>query len=159
MKIKTSELTGTALDWAVAKAQGFRVRKNPFTGTVFDKHLNFYWVDEVDGAEVLRDVGWIKPGYLSDYRPSTDWAQGGPVKEREGIATRRSNGKWYAMLSDDLGDGERAQWSKFTFRNVPRSASTSRQCRFEGATELQAAMRCFVASKLGDEVDVPGELT
>jgi hypothetical protein len=30
--------------------------------------------------------------------------------------------------------------------------------RFDGQTELIAAMRCFVASKLGDVVDIPEEL-
>lgn len=130
--IKVSEANNTALDWLVAKCEGF----------------------------VLPDMTHSLYDWFKAYGPrySTNWAQGGPIKEREGIATRRSKGKWYAMLSDDLGDGERAQWCKYTFKGVPKGASTSRRCRFEGETELQAAMRCYVASKLGDTAEVPDEL-
>lgn len=131
MKIKTADLTGPALDWAVAKCQ-------LFFGDI-----------EINGC-----VWWKELPYL----PSTDWAQGGPIKEREGIATRRSKGIWYAMLSSDLGDGERAQWCEYTWRGLNLSDSKPRPVRFKGETELQATMRCYVASKLGDEVDVPDEL-
>ena len=62
--------------------------------------------------------------------PSTDWAQGGPLIEREGITTAPDDeGEWVAHQ-----DG---QFVSF------------------GATILIAAMRCFVASKLGDEVEIP----
>ena len=56
---------------------------------------------------------------------SKDWAQGGPIIERELIAI---HGDWKATL----GEGT-----------------------YEGPTPLIAAMRCYVASKLGAEVDVP----
>ena len=126
MKVKTADLTGAALDWAVAKCETSEIAEND------------WWFDH--------------KGYF------TDWTQGGPIIEREGIATRKSKDKWYAMLSSDLGDGERAQWCQYTFRNVPSTASGSRRCRFDGPTPRIAAMRCYVASKLGDEVDVPEEL-
>lgn len=66
------------------------------------------------------------------HRYSTDWSQGGPLLERE-----------IARL-EDLGDeGWEACGYGFTAT---------------GPTPLIAAMRCYCASKLGDEVEIPDEL-
>ena len=69
------------------------------------------------------------------FQPSTDWSQGGPIIEREKIGVWPSesiSGQWGArMLNTYI---------------------------MYGPTPLIAAMRCFVASKLGDEVEVPEEL-
>jgi hypothetical protein len=74
-----------------------------------------------------------------EWRPSTDWAQGGPIIEREGIDICTSNrGGWIATLITD--------WEEGAF------------VRGEGDTCLFSAMRCYVASKLGDEVEIPKEL-
>jgi hypothetical protein len=71
---------------------------------------------------------------------ATDWAQGGPIIERDGIDICTSTrGGWIATLITDWEDG--------TF------------VRGEGDTCLIAAMRCYVASKLGGEVEIPKELT
>lgn len=134
MKILTKNLIDGPLDWAVKKALG-----------------------DI-GIVVMREGKWLAREE-GKHHYSTDWSQGGPILDREGIATRRhSNGTWYAMLSSDLGDGERAQWCQYTFKNAPIASGTSRQVRFEGPTPLIAAMRCHIASKLGYEVDVPEEL-
>jgi Protein of unknown function (DUF2591) len=100
MKIKTSELTGAALDWAVA--------------SYADKHVT------------IGDICW------GNYSPSTDWAQGGPIIEMH-----------ISRLEDLSDDG----WEACGFGFVAY-----------GPTPLIAAMRCFVASKLGDEVEIPDEL-
>jgi len=92
--MKTSELTGAALDWAV--------------------------------AEIEKPIWW----HGKTYQPSTNWAQGGPIIEREGLTLD--------------------QWDDY-----PRWRSGNSY----GTTPLIAAMRCYVASKLGDEIDVPAELT
>lgn len=97
---KTSELTGAALDWAVAVAEY---------------------------------------GYGADYKTnkySTDWAQGGPIIEREniGLTYAASIPCWYAT-----------------------SQKGKRFLRL-GDTPLIAAMRCYVASKMGDAVEIPEEL-
>jgi hypothetical protein len=68
------------------------------------------------------------------YQPSSDWAQGGPILDRERI-----------NLRDDGGD----QWA----------ADDSIRAATYGLTPLVAAMRCYVASKLGETVNVPEELT
>ena len=112
MKIKTSELTGAALDWAVAVCE--------------TRHH----------VRVLGSVSFIKNiDALIKFTASTDWQQGGPIIERELIETTR--GGAYAEH----------------FWKATRNSITA-----YGPTPLIAAMRCYVASKLGGEVDVPDAL-
>jgi hypothetical protein len=112
-EMKTSELTGAALDWAVAKCEGIGL-----------------------GPRGL--VVYYYEGEPAMWRPSTNWAQGGPIIEREKIRLDTTwnceDGHWSARM-DTVGG-----W-------------------WLGDTPLIAAMRCYVASKLGDDVDVPEELT
>jgi hypothetical protein len=69
---------------------------------------------------------------------SADWALAGPIIEREKLCITASvEGDWTAFCVSDEMD---MQWI----------------CR--GPTPLIAAMRCYVASQLGDEVEVPEEL-
>ena len=110
MLMKVSDLTGAALDYAVALAEGC-----------------------VYGL----------PGTIHAFSPSTKWSQGGPIIEREKINTH-SNTTRMAKYPD-------SDW----LADCPEH----RQCvSFTGQTPLIAAMRCFVASKLGDEIEVPDEL-
>lgn len=68
--------------------------------------------------------------------PSNDWSQGGPIIEREGIdVSYVSKSDWFAS--------KRENHEKLYF----------------GISPLVAAMRCFVASKLGDEVEISEELS
>ena len=109
MKIKTQDLTGAALDWAVAKCE--------YPEQSINTALGFPYL------------------VFGRFNPSTDWAQGGPIIEREGILFARTN------------DGEMYRaWI------VRRNASAI------GPAHLIAAMRCYVASRLGDEVDIPEDL-
>ena len=110
--MKTSELTGAALDWAVARCEGIPKRK---VG--------------VSGGVVFTVAG--------DYCPSTDWLQGGPIIQREQIIVAP-----YA----DAPFGPIAGWGALQWGHTGVS---------KGATPLVAAMRCYVASKLGDEVEIP----
>ena len=110
--MKTSELTGAALDWAVAKLEGDMVP---------------------DGGVMIQT--W--PFY------SSDWSQGGPIIEREKIDLR-----WDVTLENTDGHWIAEWW--------PDEEDDSRIWGFcSGPTPLIAAMRCYVASKLGDEVEVP----
>jgi hypothetical protein len=69
---------------------------------------------------------------------STEWAQGGPIIELERICLR------------DTGDEDDLMWE----------ATDQRESTyFRGPTPLIAAMRCYVASKLGEEVEVPDGLS
>ena len=94
--MKTNELTGVALDWAVHVA--------------------------LNGS---------CEGY-AEHEYSTNWAQGGPVIEREKITLEWTGEDWMAYIKHDD--------------------------EFFGLTPLIAAMRCYVASKLGDEVGVTDEV-
>jgi hypothetical protein len=139
--MKTSELTGAALNWAVAQAEGDKVYR-PRLGRPSDWDKEAYlkdgsddrWVVRVQNPRVAHFVDWT-------YAPSTDWMQGGPIIEREGI-----NLDNYA---------KNPQWSAWT----PAPERDSGEAQAYGPTPLIAAMRCYVASKLGAEIDLPKELT
>lgn len=101
MLIKTTELAGQALDWAVATC-----KKPEWLGNQAETYVT-------------------KCGFS----PSINWAQGGPIIENEICRLEDiTNGLWQAEA-----------WGLIV----------------EGPTALVAAMRCYVANKLGDEVDVP----
>lgn len=111
--VKASNLTGAALDWAVAKCEGNLI--------TFDRY----------GPS----------GQWEMY--STNWAQGGPIIDRNEIGIRRnapcSHGREWEASPSVTAKGAGGRYGY-------------------GPTPLIAAMRCYVASKLGDIVDVPEEL-
>ena len=127
MKIKTTELKGTALDWSVAKA----LKRGPeYDLAAFGTVFRGWWLTQ--GGEYER-----MPSY------STDWSQGGPIIEREEIGTKRrapcmKGEEWEAMGS-------------ITAKGAGYLCAI-------GPTPLIASMRCYVASKLGAEVEIPNEL-
>ena len=128
MKVKTSELTGPALDWAVAKCEG----KN---GVLHD-----------DGITRCIVVAAPSGVYKGTWRPSINWAQSGPIVERE-IGNLWKHNK--------LDPNEPDVWTAAAYHKTPDGTMLYYE---DGPTPLIAAMRCFVSSKLGDEVDVPEEL-
>lgn len=106
--IKTSELTGAALEWAVAKCEGEVI--------------------------VISCTGRPRNTNAEPFNYSTDWSQGGPIIEREKIEIiPLCPGTWRAVAMG--GD-----W-------------------YNGRTPLEAVMRCYVASKMGETIEVPEELT
>lgn len=131
MKIKTAELIGKPLDWAVAKCEG------EVTELCFD---GFTWGFKLNGQLKVMAKGWAQSMV---YLPSTDWSQGGPIIEREEIGIRRnapcSKGREWEASPSITAKGAGGRWGY-------------------GPTPLIAAMRCYVASKLGEEVEVPEEL-
>lgn len=134
MKIKVSDAGGAQLDWLVAKC---------WYSDEYDKDRVFLYHSGFDGAKhtvrianqetCTRDLSF-------EWEPTTNWAQGGPIIEQEEICTVICTwnspwyGKWNATCNKDGSVDE------------------------NGPTPLVAAMRCFVASKLGAEVEVPDEL-
>ena len=123
MKIKTSELIGDTLDWAVALIEYPEWKEQGYL-EVFPYDLHF------DDGEV--------------YSPSTDWTQAGPIVEREKI-------EWQWLPSSHKAHQYGAR--------KPSLGGLNRTFCMDGPTILIAAMRCYVASKLGDEVEIPEELT
>jgi hypothetical protein len=90
-----------------------------------------------------------KPMSKGNY--TTDWALGGPIIEREKI------GVWWAT---HYVDEDGVEYGNHWYAEVgcTDENADSRYCGVaDGPTPLIAAMRCYVASKLGDEVEVPDE--
>lgn len=116
--MKTSELTGAALDWAVMTAEG----PNSFAAC-------FYY----DGNTPLfrDDQGELPYSWM----PSVFWDQSGEIIEREGISIQfrppGSMHEWVAFCGDSFKGG---------------------------TTPTVAAMRAYVAEKLGDAIAIPDEL-
>jgi len=121
--MKTSELKGAALDWVVAQIE---------SGAGPDK----------------AEKQWRYFGRV--FHPSTDWAQGGPIIEREELS-----------IEPQYTAGGLECWVayghnlRYTEQGNYIQGSDNRQY---APTPLIAAMRCYVASKLGDTVDIPDEL-
>lgn len=148
--MKTSELTGAALDWAVAKCEGMPERIVFGRGSVRDTG---YCVERPNGTRlfyVLRNVWnrWFDKCEthpwgegVGVWTPSTNWSQGGPIIERERIE----------LVFDCNGPDILWEAKKYTFDGTLLWNDY-------GSTPLIAAMRCYVASKLGDEVEIPAEL-
>ena len=110
--MKTNTLTGAALDWAVAWAENITIKH--FSGV-------FYLLDG------------------DEWNPTRNWAQGGPIIEREGISVLYQTG---VCMTASI--------------NGPYEQSVGH--RHKGNIGLLVAMRCYVASKLGDTVEIPEEL-
>ena len=105
MKIKTSELTGAALDLEVAKCEATS---------------------------------------LPAYSYSTNWLFGGPIIEREKMKVYPNvGGTWSAQIRHE-------ESHPLVSHKVIAGWTNS-----AGHTPLIAAMRCYVASKLGNEVEIP----
>lgn len=110
MKIKTSELTGERLTYALLVAEGLAV----YTDLEKFKHRKTgVWLGDYDYRDMAMDI-----------------------IEREDISLRAP-------------DSTRKHWE---------AVRTFIYAESIGATASIAAMRCHVAAKLGDKVDVPDTL-
>lgn len=130
MKIKVSEATPKQIDWMVAKCEGVRVSVPQSHGKL-EVHFS------ATNGEVV-------------YSPSTDWAQGGPIIEREGLSV--------AYWGERSKFGQHDKKERFWECRHPSHRTHSRRTVGFGPTPLIAAMRCYVASKMGEEVEIPDEL-
>lgn len=114
--MKTSELIGPALDWAVAEAEGYE-----------------------RAVSASNKVIILREGVVDYFDPAGNWGWGGPIIEREDMefilakqGGHHESAKWMAVINNS--------WFGF------------------GENHLIAAMRCYIASKLGDEAEIPEEL-
>ncbi len=153
--MRVQDLTGAQLDRAVAKAKGtlgqkparcfdckyYEERQGRYDAIQYCHHPK---MDFEDGSGALRT--WPSDNETHEQCPinpltaepfSTDWSLAGPIIERERISIRQ----WtnvpivHAYMPQDD-----APWAS------------------DGTSPLIAAMRCYVASKLGDEINIPEEL-
>jgi hypothetical protein len=122
--IKTTELSGKALDYAVAICLG---------GTNFwYDTVATYWIT-IYGKSRAFSNSWGK----ASFAPSTNWDHAGPIIEQL-IAQKCS------LLTTKFDKPACFHW---------QTGKT-----YIGETILIAAMRCYVASKLGETVDIPNNL-
>jgi len=112
--VEISKATTTQLDWLVQSCLPNR-----------GMSVTHYWTDTFDGEDYF-----LIPEY------TTDWSQGGPIMEQEGIAT-------YPMPGGVGGKWRAEKYGKFLAA---------------GPTKLIAAMRCIVESRLGKKVEIPAEV-
>lgn len=139
--MKTSELIGRHLDWAVGTACGLPVEVCQIFqyGRPNGKHYISIGETDRDGSEV-------------DFNPCEEWSQGGPLIEDHNIEIVRGN-PLYFPKGNENGEHYEALW-------IAKMAGLSglHPNGVHGQTPLVAAMRALVASKLGDEVEIPEEL-
>lgn len=160
MKIKTADLIGPALDWAVAKCQGVGIQRP---------------------ARVMVNAGGYGPNgraqqyvyskaFGNKYSPSADPETGWPIIDENSISVIR--------IEDDYGQdakgfcnnnripvwgavmGQHGALESYNSYGEPCGSTyeiPEDDCSY-GPTSLIAAMRCYVATSLGDEVEIPEEL-
>ena len=125
MRVKTRELSDATLDWVVATIEGMTNLR----------------LSENTGKPIVDVPEWGAMS-LADLAFSSNWELAGQIISRENIDIRRN---WPEL--DRTGTLQGRSW--FSERLNPDYV-----IHF-GSTPLIAAMRCFVATKLGNEVEVP----
>ena len=140
MKIITSTLNGYALDWAVAQCV-YAHDSGPYTPHAHAAPT-LLKLSDAEGPSWVYYLG-------QQWNPSTNWAQGGPIIEREWIATghHQSMDGAYVWTASSWTSSHR--W--LSGEGGPHGG------HYYGPTPLIAAMRCY-AAKLGDDFDIPDEL-
>ena len=127
-------LEDAALDWAVATCDKLPIVADPMAFGIKSANGGYWVWNNFPGGDCQR-IG-------HEYSPSTNWKQGGPIIDRLFKETASASGGTTEeglvifWIRDENGD-------KYTRA---------------GPTLLIAAMRCYVTSKLGDEIEIPEEL-
>jgi hypothetical protein len=169
-KVTTKDLTGIALDWAVATCEGYILTTDGIS------HL----VEKEGALSILGPT--TSGGRPCGYSPSSYWAQGGLIIDREGIDIHQVKKRPFQTFA--YSESTKARYpegeisatpSGARFIRVPRTPGPNdgkwtarmsvdhhpfgwKKDDFMSETALKAAMRCYVASKLGDSLEVPAEL-
>ncbi|MGF6282266.1 type IV secretory pathway VirJ component [Pseudomonas frederiksbergensis] len=123
VEVPARGLSRAALDWAVAVAEGLKPALTP--------------PNYGDGESLV---------YIVDtdplYRPSTDWSQGGPLRDKYRVAV-------YEVDGGNVAATLRGESPTFWIDEGSSDADAT------GRTALIAICRAIVVSKLGDTVSVP----
>ena len=142
MKHETAKLSGAMLDLLVAMI--YRMPHNHITDVTGLGH------SESGCCYAAQPVGDGRRFEILPFRPSALWADGGPIIEREGIATEPNDDFCDVGRSDKSGLG--TAWSA-VFAHDARADGCQRSFA-TGPTPLIAAMRVFVIGKIGDTVEL-----
>lgn len=136
VEVKTADLVGAALDWAVAHStKAWTWAHEWFPTMTLDP--TFRGVsDNAPGGRVRLVPNNPMRQDSQEFSPSTDWSQGGPLIEKHQVCTGWAGDKPLAFT-----------------RNTKYSEGVT-----VAPTLLIAACRAIVASVLGETVSVPKEL-
>lgn len=120
-----------------------KIKVSEASGPVLDWMVEFAMLaDRVPNTSQRASIA-SRNRRVSEVGYSTDWSAGGPIIEREEIGTERRapcmKGEEWEASGSITAKGAGYRYAV-------------------GPTPLIAAMRCYVVSKLGDEVEVPEEL-
>lgn len=129
LKVNTSELSGAALDWAIAVQEGRTVVLDPMAFKTGSQSGHWVWEEKEENKKNIYQIIGL------DYSPSSNWEQAGTLMERHNVypscyhgCDKNNPNKYQA--------GEDVSW-----------------CR--GDTPLVAVMRSLVRAKVGDEIYIP----
>lgn len=136
--MKTSELTHDALVAAVAMCLGYTNLHKIEGRWKHEPQFAMTPPNPLYGVMELWEIG-------SD----CDWEWFGPIIEREKLSIE------YMAGAGDAGADVWVANMTYPDKEFGGVAFSEEQ----GPTPLIAAMRCYVASKLGDDVEIPSELT
>lgn len=133
VRVSIGELSGARLDWAVARCEGYTLTTDGISQLV-----------EKDRKLTILGPATCGQGIPCGYSPSSYWVQGGQIIERQRISLH-----FCRDLRDRNGLYIDAEMSTHSFHGYWRGNHDK---------PLVAAMRCYVASKFGEEIDVPTSL-
>jgi len=154
--IKVHDLSGAALDWAVAKCEGEKYEASiSYDGIGNEYPATRYSTDPAQAWPIIEREGIsirkiVTPPFSVFATRHYDAAKGDEIVRPKGYKhdmVRRPNpphkyeGWWLAKMP--IGTGSNDSWSTENFLSP---------------TSLVAAMRCCVESKLGKEIEVPANL-
>lgn len=132
---KVDELDGAALNIAVAIAAGREWR-----------------IHETYGFQVHEVPTRGGASYWTTFHPSMSWSDAGPLIEAECIALSPPTSPVHRNGGPNAGNGISGIWGATTWH---KGANGRRAIAHHATSPLIAAMRCYVASKLDDTVELP----
>lgn len=153
IEVKTADLIGPALDWAVARSEGFEWTDNPCVV-----------MDAVDGKHApVVAASCLEPGVVVStskgiYSPSTDWSLGGPLIKKYNVLLSPPTSlvhRNFGNFDKRNGWSEAGHWSTTIFGTERKHRRTS---FWHPDDPLIPAMRAIIQFELGDTVQVPADL-
>jgi hypothetical protein len=180
IEVKAADLIGAPLDWAVAAALEHQYGEG--------RVVKICRVEATTPAWIERENSPGSAPYFHRFSPSTDHAQGALIIEQEGIDLHQhrdvlsstyeySERRWNQLTA--LGKAVKIVCRPLRIGPTRGIQETKQPGKFHGLwmasygypafgwksdkhfispTLLIAAMRCYVAAKLGDVLSVPAEL-
>lgn len=130
--VKCNNLTGADLDYAVALCEGWTLDPKGEFAFIFQ-------YPEIEGG----------------FNPSTNWKDGGPIIEKHGINVSLRYG---SLPPNHVQDSWDAIIKPAFYSSGRPGSGVKKEVIASGPFPLIAAMRCYVLSKLGDEIDIPEQL-